>query len=224
VDVADLEPDVGDLQRLGRVLGDRREAAERALAVALLLEDEAEAVADLAPLLEGGVDLEDVRERLLGVVQAVALLVARQHQRAVPLVQEADAVPEVGVVGRAEVRIAGDPSRIQLARGIESEGLFPSADCLFRSMGKECGPGAIGVVLAGRGYDGALGAKSLLQAGGTCLVQSPGSGYPEQMTQAAVRHAPSSRQIPLEKLGDTLCRYIGELSRQLNRSQDGSVA
>ena len=57
--MADLEPDVGDLQRLGRVLGDRREAAERALAVALLLEDEAEAVADLAPLLEGGVDLED---------------------------------------------------------------------------------------------------------------------------------------------------------------------
>ena len=98
MDVADLEPDVGDLQRLGRVLGDRREAAERALAVALLLEDEAEAVADLAPLLEGGVDLEDVRERLLGVVQAVALLVARQHQRAVPLVEQADTVPEVWIV------------------------------------------------------------------------------------------------------------------------------
>jgi two-component system chemotaxis response regulator CheB len=131
---------------------------------------------------------------------------------------------DIGVVGRAEVRIAGKPFRIQLARGIESEGIFPSADCLFGSMGKECGPGAIGVVLAGRGDDGAVGAKSLLKAGGTCLVQSPGSGYPEQMTQATMRHAPSSRQIPLEKLGDTLCRYIGELSRQLSRSQDGSVA
>ena len=60
MDVADLEPDVGDLQRLRRVLGDRREAAERALAVALLLEDEAEAVADLATLLEIAVNLEDV--------------------------------------------------------------------------------------------------------------------------------------------------------------------
>ena len=63
----------------------------------LLLEDEPEAEADLGALLEVRLHPQHGAERLLGVPQALGLLRARQHERSVPLVQEADAVPQVGV-------------------------------------------------------------------------------------------------------------------------------
>jgi two-component system CheB/CheR fusion protein len=48
-------------------------------------------------------------------------------------------------------------------------------DILFTSLAQERGDGAIGVVLSGEGFDGALGIRAIKQSGGTTFAQYPGS-------------------------------------------------
>jgi two-component system CheB/CheR fusion protein len=65
-------------------------------------------------------------------------------------------------------------------------GLHRPGDILFTSLAKERGHGAIGVVLSGKGSDGALGIKAIKQAGGTTLAQYPGSARFPSMPISAI--------------------------------------
>ena len=59
-------------------------------------------------------------------------------------------------------------------------------DILFRSLAKELGHNAIGVVLSGEGSDGALGVQALKQAGGATFAQYPGSARFPSMPISAI--------------------------------------
>ncbi len=76
-------------------------------------------------------------------------------------------------------------------------------DLFFRTLAEAYGPEAVGVVLSGTGSDGAAGVRSIREAGGITVAQSPGEADYEGMPASAIATGlvdlilPSSR-IPTE--------------------------
>ncbi|HWM69581.1 MAG TPA: chemotaxis protein CheB [Steroidobacteraceae bacterium] len=60
------------------------------------------------------------------------------------------------------------------------------SDTLFTSVAEDLGADAIGVVLSGRGSDGALGIRAIKQAGGATFAQFPGSARFASMPISAI--------------------------------------
>jgi two-component system chemotaxis response regulator CheB len=84
-------------------------------------------------------------------------------------------------------------NRILLSDAGPEEGFRPSANFLFRSMSKNFGRTAMGVLLTGMGRDGAAGLLALRQAGGITIAQDEAScvvyGMPrEAVALGAVHH------------------------------------
>ncbi len=59
-------------------------------------------------------------------------------------------------------------------------------DQFFRSLAQDQGENAIGIVLSGMGVDGTMGLKTLKEAGGLTLVQSPKDAMHEGMPTSAI--------------------------------------
>jgi two-component system, chemotaxis family, CheB/CheR fusion protein len=59
-------------------------------------------------------------------------------------------------------------------------------DIFFRSLAKECGERAVGVILSGTGSDGTRGVRAIREAGGLVLVQSPGTAQFDGMARSAL--------------------------------------
>ena len=60
---------------------------------------------------------------------------------------------------------------IKLHEGPRVNGCRPAADHLFVSAARHYGSRCLGVVMTGMGCDGTLGARAILQAGGSCIGQ-----------------------------------------------------
>ena len=80
----------------------------------------------------------------------------------------------------------------------------PSINPLFESAADAYGPALIAVVLTGANSDGANGLKAVLAAGGTALVQDPGSAYARAMPEAALAANASARSLSLQEIADHL--------------------
>jgi two-component system chemotaxis response regulator CheB len=65
----------------------------------------------------------------------------------------------------------------------------PSIDITFSSAAKSFGSKCVGILLSGANKDGALGMKSIKDAGGTAIVQSPDECQVRTMTSAAIKVA-----------------------------------
>ena len=102
-----------------------------------------------------------------------------------------------------------EPDR-RLSLSSEEPVLFsrPSVDVLFESAADVYGEGLIGVVLTGANPDGALGLKSILEAGGRGLVQRPDEAYASAMPEAALALSPSAEAMTLEQIADTLQKAV----------------
>ncbi|GFO61163.1 hypothetical protein GMST_34880 [Geomonas silvestris] len=82
-------------------------------------------------------------------------------------------------------------------------------DLMLGSLAAEVGEGAIGVILAGAGSDGATGARAAREAGGTVLVQDPTSCDTPGMPLAAIAAGAASWVLPVEEIAPR----IAELAR-----------
>ncbi len=76
-------------------------------------------------------------------------------------------------------------------------------DLFFRTLAREYGPEAVGVVLSGTGTDGTAGVRSIREAGGITVAQSPGEADYEGMPASAIATGLidlvlSSSRIPTE--------------------------
>lgn len=80
----------------------------------------------------------------------------------------------------------------------------PSADVLFTSAAEVLGAAAIAVVLSGTGHDGAAGAASVHEAGGTVVVQSPSTCEFPAMVESTMALFCPDRVVPLHELAATL--------------------
>ena len=83
--------------------------------------------------------------------------------------------------------------RVRPVNGRAASGCLPSVDPMLASIGAVYGAGGLGIVLSGMGRDGAVGAKALVEAGGSVLVQdAPSSvvwGMPGAVADAGLAHA-----------------------------------
>ena len=91
---------------------------------------------------------------------------------------------------RMEMIISG--GRLLLSEREPQPELNLPIDMFFRSLARDCGPRAVGIVLSGGGSDGSRGIRDIREAGGLVLVQDTGSaqfdGMPKTAREAGVAH------------------------------------
>ena len=127
---------------------------------------------------------------------------------AVPVVDAIDKMPlEPGTVVCAapDYHLLVDRGP-RVALSIDEPILFsrPAVDVLFESAADLYGPALLAIVLTGGNEDGAAGAGSVARAGGTVVVQDPGTARAPEMPSATLARAPSARVLDLAAIGALL--------------------
>lgn len=82
----------------------------------------------------------------------------------------------------------------------------PSVDLLFESVAAAYGSKAVGVILTGSGFDGALGIRAIKETDGLTIVQDPETAENSGMPHAAVATGAADLVLPLEEIAETLWR------------------
>ncbi|MBV8035887.1 chemotaxis response regulator protein-glutamate methylesterase [Roseateles sp.] len=77
----------------------------------------------------------------------------------------------------------------------------PSVDVLFRSVAKNAGANALGIIMTGMGDDGAAGLLEMRQAGAHTLAQDEASCVVFGMPKEAVKRGAVMRQVALGQIG-----------------------
>ena len=83
----------------------------------------------------------------------------------------------------------------------------PSVDVLFRSMAREFGKAALGVIMTGMGEDGVAGLGEIQAAGGITLAQSSDSCVVDSMPRSAVERGFADRVVSLSSLASVLLAH-----------------
>ncbi len=99
-----------------------------------------------------------------------------------------------------ELEPSGRSFKIRLRAPEPEDRYVPSADAMLYSVARVAGNRAIAVVLTGMGDDGARGAKAIVDAGGTVVVESEATAVVYGMPGAVVRSKLASRSLPLPDL------------------------
>lgn len=114
---------------------------------------------------------------------------------------------------------------VGLNAGLREHGHRPSGDVLFRSVARQCGRRAAGVVLSGTMDDGAAGLRAVRLAGGLSLVQDPAEAAFGGMPLAAIAEAGPQFVGPVSAIADQLCRWIAELpDKCATQAPEGDIA
>ena len=89
-----------------------------------------------------------------------------------------------------------------------AEGLNLPIDQFFHSLGESLKEQAIGVILSGTGTDGSRGVRTIKEAGGLVLVQSPESAKFDGMPKAVIRLQMADKVLPPEELAKMLADIL----------------
>jgi two-component system chemotaxis response regulator CheB len=82
----------------------------------------------------------------------------------------------------------------------------PSVDVLFRSVAREAGSKALGVILTGMGSDGADGLAAMRAAGAWTVAQDEASCVVFGMPREAIERGAAIKVLPLDQIGPALLR------------------
>ena len=96
---------------------------------------------------------------------------------------------------------------LDLSKAPAPSGCCPSVDPMLESAAHACDGNAIGVILSGMGRDGAIGAASLVRAGGMIVAQDPDSSAVWGMPGAVSRAGLADATLPPEALARHICRH-----------------
>ncbi len=125
--------------------------------------------------------MDPTHEALLStLLQRVTTMPVREVTEAMAVQPDAIYVIPPG----CELTVVGGRLRLGAAR--QPRGRRLPIDVLFRSLARDQGPQAIGVVLSGMGADGTLGLKEIKRQGGLTLAQQPDSAQFDSMPQNAI--------------------------------------
>ena len=102
----------------------------------------------------------------------------------------------------------GERYRVECFEGEKVNGHCPSIDVLFDSVAKEVGDRAIGIILTGRGYDGAKGLLTMRRKGARTLGQDEKSSVVYGMPKVAFEIGAVERQVPLETMAQALVTLL----------------
>lgn len=75
---------------------------------------------------------------------------------------------------------------LELGKAAPEKGLRPAVSHLFRSLARNCGPAAVGVLLTGMGDDGAAELKQMRDEGATTVAQDSATSVVHGMPGAAI--------------------------------------
>lgn len=113
-------------------------------------------------------------------------------------------VPAAGTVyvspTGCNLEFAGD-GEMQFGKPGPKQLYVPSADSLFGSVARVYGPNALGVILTGMGADGAIGLKSMADAGAVTIAQDEGTSVVYGMPKAAVEAGAVREVLPIGSIG-----------------------
>lgn len=84
----------------------------------------------------------------------------------------------------------------------------PAVDPLFASVASTFGPAALGIVLTGMGTDGAAGARTIVEAGGSVIAQDEASSVVWGMPGAAAAAGVCAAVLPPEEIAFTVAKLV----------------
>jgi two-component system chemotaxis response regulator CheB len=85
----------------------------------------------------------------------------------------------------------------------------PSVDVLFRSVARNAGKNAVGVIMTGMGDDGAQGLKEMHAAGALTIAQDEATCIIFGMPKEAIRQGAVRKVLPLDAIADGVVRACG---------------
>jgi two-component system chemotaxis response regulator CheB len=102
--------------------------------------------------------------------------------------------------------------RVRLSGRELVAGHCPSADILFASLAAEAKERALAVVLTGMGRDGARGARSVHETGGTVIAQDEATSAVYGMPKAVVELGAAHEVLPLADISAAVTRFVATAS------------
>ncbi len=90
----------------------------------------------------------------------------------------------------------------------------PSVHVLFQSVSKNAGPNAVGAILTGMGADGALGLKSMRDAGAATVAQDEQTCVVFGMPKEAIKADAVDHVLPLDSIADKMLSLASEASKK----------
>lgn len=103
----------------------------------------------------------------------------------------------------------GDGAAVRLTHEPVTSGCMPSVDPMFASVAAVYGARAVGVVLSGMGRDGSLGARDLVAAGASVVVQDRGSSVVWGMPGAVATAGVATVILPPAEIGRLIAQRAG---------------
>jgi two-component system chemotaxis response regulator CheB len=100
------------------------------------------------------------------------------------------------------------PSRLGISGGAPVNFCRPAIDSLFTSVAANFGPAALGIVLTGMGQDGASGARSIADAGGSVIAQDEMSSVVWGMPGAATAIGACAAVLPPAGIASAVTKLI----------------
>lgn len=117
----------------------------------------------------------------------LAALLERKTAKQVKQAQHGEPIlPGLVYIAPPDEHLLVGPGKIQLAHSQLVHFSRPSIDLLFESVAGMYGSRSIGVILSGSNRDGAVGIRTIKEAGGTTLAQDPSTSDFKTMPQAAI--------------------------------------
>ncbi|MDB2687043.1 PAS domain-containing protein [Mariniblastus sp.] len=113
----------------------------------------------------------------------------------------------------AEKNMSISGNQLLLTDKSERSGLHLPIDNFFQSLAEVVGEKSVAIVLSGTGTDGSRGIKSVREAGGLVLVQTPESAGFDGMPRAAISTGIVDLICNVYDMPDRLCRYVDDFDR-----------
>jgi len=107
-----------------------------------------------------------------------------------------------------KVRRSGGFYYADCIKGEKINGHCPSVDVLMFSVAEHVGPNAVGVMLTGMGGDGADGMVSMRKSGARTMAQDEKSCVVFGMPKVAYDRGGAEMLVPLDKIAETVMKYI----------------
>ena len=107
----------------------------------------------------------------------------------------------MGVTGQGAIALSDSPPE---------NSVRPAVSHLFRSVGRECGKTAVGVLLTGMGKDGARELGAIKDSGGITIAQDEESAVVHGMAGEAIKLGNAARVQPPQVIAKTLARLVME--------------
>jgi len=114
----------------------------------------------------------------------------------------------------------------QLREAPTPRGLRLPIDVFFRSLAREAGKRAIGIVLSGNGSDGTIGLRAIQDEGGMTLAQTPASAEYDSMPRSAIEAGAVDHVAPAGELPALLTTWSHHLRPRSGQTEatDASVS